>query len=290
MWGHRSLLLLLPITLAACSHRPGAANGSTTSQAQRGAAAARAPLASHYDSRVSFAPLQLPEPVNAYRSGDGSPGPAYWQNRADYQLHAMLDPARQQLTGSEQITYTNNSPQVLDSLWLQLDQNTYRPDARARFVHNQLAGPSTNGDVLDAVSIEQAGGPYQPVYLVSDTRLQIRLARPLAAHGGRLQIQINYHYTVPGRFGGRTEHIPTRNGEIYDIAQWYPRMAVYDDVRGWDTLPYLGSEFYLEYGDFDYYVTAPADMLVAGSGQLQNPQQSASPLARAPAVAAGARQ
>ncbi len=91
---------------------------------------------------------------------------------------------------------------------------------------------------------------------------------------------------MPGAFGGRTGHMPTRNGEIYDIAQWYPRMAVYDDLRGWDTLPYLGTEFYLEYGDFDYFVTVPSDMLVAGSGELQNPQEV---LTAAAARAAGSR-
>ena len=99
-------------------------------------------------------------------------------------------------------------------------------------------------------------------------------------------MHIRYHYTVPGGFGGRTGTCATTNGEIYDIAQWYPRMAVYDDLRGWDTLPYLGAEFYLEYGDFDYSVTVPWDMLVAGSGELQNPQEV---LTAAAAPAAGSR-
>jgi hypothetical protein len=93
---------------------------------------------------------------------------------------------------------------------------------------------------------------------------------------------------VPGTFGGRTAWTTTKNGELYDIAQWYPRMQVYDDVRGWDTLPYLGNEFYLEYGTFDYAVTVPADMIVAGSGQLMNPEEVLTPAQRARLVQARA--
>ncbi|MGH8221180.1 MAG: M1 family metallopeptidase [Steroidobacteraceae bacterium] len=220
--------------------------------------------------------MRLPDPVNVYRAANGVPGPEYWQNRADYVIHATLDPAANRLTGYEVITYTNNSPQLLASLWIQLDQNTYRRDARSRYVRSggsrRLAGGSTDGDVLESVEIGRQSRFAAADYIVSDTRLQIRLPHPLAPRGGKLNIRIRYHYTVPGAFGGRTGHLRTRNGEIYDIAQWYPRMAVYDDLRGWDTLPYLRSEFYLEYGDFDYFVTVPWDMLVAGSGELRNPR------------------
>ena len=233
---------------------------------------AAATLPSSYDPRISFAPLTLPDPVNAYRAGNGTPGPDYWQNRADYVIHASLDPEQQRLSGSEIISYTNNSPEALECLWIQLEQNMYRADAAARFVRGRLGGPSTEGFVLDSVAVEQQGHSSKADYLVSDTRMQIRLDRPLAAHGGELAVRIQYHYTVPGVFGGRTGHMNSRNGEIYDVAQWYPRMAVYDDLRGWDTLPYLGTEFYLEYGNFEYYVTVPWDMLVAGSGALQNPE------------------
>jgi hypothetical protein len=233
--------------------------------------------AASYDPLQTFAPLTLPDPVNAYRAANGAPGPEYWQNRADYVIHAGLDPVTNRLTGSEVISYTNNSPQALESVWIQLDQNAYRRDARARFVRGNTARPfdasATDGDVLDSVEIGWQGRFARADYLVSDTRMQIRLDHPLAPRGGRLAIRIRYHYTVPGAFGGRTAHIPTRNGEIYDIAQWYPRVAVYDDLRGWDTLPYLGSEFYLEYGDFDYFVTVPWDMVVAGSGELENPRE-----------------
>ena len=120
----------------------------------------------------------------------------------------------------------------------------------------------------------------QADYLVSDTRMQIRLPEALKPAGGTIRVRIRYHYTIPAMFGGRTSWTTTKNGEIYDIAQWYPRMAVYDDLRGWDTLPYLAQEFYLEYGNFDYFITVPWDMLVAGSGALQNPQAVLTPIQR----------
>ncbi|HTW73441.1 MAG TPA: M1 family metallopeptidase [Steroidobacteraceae bacterium] len=261
---------------AAAAESAAAGSAAADSAAPSAGEPAAAAPSGGYDPQVTFAPLTLPDPVNAYRAGNGTPGPDYWQNRADYVIHASLDPDHQLLSGSEVITYTNNSPQALDCLWVRLEQNTYRADARARYAHGRLQGPTSEGDVIESVTIQRQGrgaSAEMPAdTLVSDTRMQIRLAQPLAAHGGRLAIRIRYHYTIPGPWGGRTGHMPSRNGEIYDMAQWYPRMAVYDDLRGWDTLPYLGTEFYLEYGDFDYFVTVPWDMLVAGSGELQNPQ------------------
>ncbi len=236
--------------------------------------------AAAFDPRVTFAPLTLPDPVNAYRSGNGAPGPSYWQNQADYELHADLDVAAKVLSATEAITYTNNSPDTLTSLWIQLEQNTYREDSRAATMGGGRRGrggqaaevPSTEGFVLEAVEIEAGKRKSKAEFEVSDTRMQIRLAAPLAGHGAQLKIHIRYHYQIPGVWGGRTSWGKSEKGEIYDMAQWYPRMAVYDDLRGWDTLPYIGSEFYLEYGSYDYYVTVPSSFLVAGSGELVNPK------------------
>ena len=227
----------------------------------------------HYDPLQTFAPLTFPEPVNRYRSSGGSPGPDYWQNRADYEIHATLDTAHKELSATEVITYSNHSPDALTSLWIQLDQNTYRADARSVPADEDLRKEFTNGYSLDDVAIEVAGRRSKADYVVSDTRMQIRLPQALRAVSGKIRVHIRYHYTIPGLFGGRTSWTTTKNGEIYDIAQWYPRMAVYDDLHGWDTLPYLAQEFYLEFGSFDYFVTVPWDMLVAGSGALQNPEQ-----------------
>ncbi len=264
-------LSLLPVALLSAGVQTGAQTGAQTPSPA-------------YDPRITFAPLTLPDPVNVYRSSNGAPGPSYWQNQADYQLHATLDTAAKQIYGNEVITYTNNSPDTLPSLWIHLEQNIYRKDSRAHIIaggmaRRRAAGPhtapqdnTTDGFVLDSVQIQAGKQTSRAGYLVSDTRMQIRLAHPLNPHGGRLKILIRYHYKIPGEWGGRTTWGMSRQGEIYDIAQWYPRMCVYDDLRGWDTFPYLGSEFYLEYGNFDYYVTVPSNMLVAGSGELMNPR------------------
>ncbi|MGH7016093.1 MAG: M1 family metallopeptidase, partial [Caulobacteraceae bacterium] len=276
--------LATAIALAPAS-RAGAASGAGAAQSAA-AVSSRAVCAASsmkpYDPRAAFAPLNLPEPVNRYRSADGAPGPDYWQNRADYRIAARLDPATRTLTGEEVISYTNNSPDALDVLWLQLDQNTYRPDSRSGAVGGRPRQGFTQGDVLDAVEIESAGRFIPASTLVSDTRLLVRLPTPLPPSGGRVRLRIRYHYEVPSAaFGGRTGWMASKNGPIFDIAQWFPRLAVYDDVRGWDPLPYLGQEFYLEVGTIDYAVTVPADMVVVGSGALMNPKEVLSPIEQA---------
>ena len=266
----------------ALPHTPGAQAQATTATASTAGSIPE----STYDPRLTFAPLTLPDPVNVYRSSNGAPGPNYWQNEADYELHATLDTAAKQLHTDETITYTNNSPDTLTSLWVMLEQNIYQKDSRSHYAFNfgrrrrpnaDPAAPNpaptfTEGDVLDSVEIVSGKQTTKADYLVSDTRMQIRLADPLKGHGGQLKIHIKYHYQIPGEWGGRTSWGMTKDGEIYDMAQWYPRMCVYDDLRGWDTLPYVGSEFYLEYGHFDYFVTVPSKMIVAGSGELVNPK------------------
>ena len=227
-----------------------------------------------YDPAALFAPFDMGQAVNQYRSSNGLPGPAYWQNRADYEIHASIDehggghgPV---LTGSEIVTYTNNSPDALDSLWVQLDQNLYRENSRGAFASGRPQQGTSEGYVLDSVEIEQDGHFVAANHVVSDTRMRVDLPTLLAGHGQKVRMRIAWHFTIPGEWGGRMAWGNAQAGPIYDLAQWYPRMAVYDDIRGWDTLPYLAQEFYLEYGDFDYFVTVPADMLVAGSGELVN--------------------
>ncbi|WP_243042093.1 M1 family metallopeptidase [Dyella sedimenti] len=222
-----------------------------------------------FDPQVLFAPLSLPDAANAFRDGAGKPGPQFWQNRADYAIQAQIDPATHTLQGDETITYTNRSPDALDELWVQLDQNGYRRDSRGSLAAPRPRAESTDGYSLDAVEVD--GRPVH--FLVDDTRLRVDLPQALAGGGRQLKLRIRYHYTVPGPWGGRTAVTPTKNGDIYEIAQWFPRMAVYDDLRGWDTLPYLGQEFYLEYGTIDYAVTVPWNYLVAGSGELVNPKE-----------------
>ncbi|MDQ1231854.1 M1 family metallopeptidase [Sphingomonas sp. SORGH_AS_0879] len=233
--------------------------------------------AQDYQPRETFAPFDMPQPVNRYRSANGLPGPDYWQNRADYQLRVTLDPATRTIAGTATISYTNNSPDTLDALWLQIDQNLYKPGSRGGLARGGVPAGHSDGMVMEAVSVAVTGGPATSVTpLVSDTRAQLRLPTPLAPHG-KAVVTIRYHYSIPEAWGGRTSWGASPGGDIYDIAQWYPRMAVYDDIRGWDTAPYLAQEFYLEYGDFDYWVTLPAAMLMAGSGELMNPREVLTP-------------
>lgn len=239
-------------------------------------AAAQAPAAPPYNPLETFAPLTLPQPASPLRTGAGTPGPAYWQNRVDYAIDARIDTRAHVLSAEETITYTNNSPDSLSSLWLQLDQNLYRRESRGyAMAGGRRVNPaqSTAGYEIEAVSVDRGGRAITAPFVVADTRMRVDLPAAVKAGGGQVKVRIRYHYVVPGLFGGRTAWNTNKNGDIYDIAQWYPRLAVYDDQRGWDTLPYLANEFYLEYGAFDYAVTVPADMIVAGSGALVNPQE-----------------
>ncbi len=213
-----------------------------------------------------------------YRSANGAPGSRYWQNRADYTLHAAIDTVNNELACSETIQYTNNSPDSLQSLWLQLDQNTYREDSRSNFYTTFGARGHTNGYQIASVSIELKGKNIKADYIINDTRMQIRLPQQLSSKE-KIKINIQYQYEIPeSAFGNRTDFFSTKNGKIYEIAQWYPRMCVYDNLEGWSALPFLGSgEFYCEYGDFDYTVTVPSGMIVAGSGELQNEKEVLSP-------------
>jgi hypothetical protein len=226
-----------------------------------------------FDPHELFAQNFYTKNGNEFRSANGAPGSKYWQNRADYTLQATIDTVENILKGTETISYTNNSPDNLSSLWLQLDQNTYRKDARSKFYSSRGGNAFTDGYQFENVTIEYRGKTLKADYIINDTRMQIRLPNALSSKE-KIKINIKYHYNIPGNFGGRTDFFSTKNGKIYEIAQWYPQMCVYDNLEGWSTLPFLGSgEFYCEYGDFDYTVTVPAGMIVAGSGELQNEKE-----------------
>lgn len=227
-----------------------------------------------YDPAALFAPGFYGDLHLATRGANGAPSPAYWQNRADYTLNVKLDTALNEIEGTAVIRYTNNSPDSLHTLWLYLDQQTYRADARSNFFTGVTPSGHTEGYTLSSVRVQQGAMASDADYSITDTRLQIRLKNALAGKGGHITLTIRYRYQVPGDFGNRTDYVETRNGKIFEIAQWYPRMCVYDDRQGWNTLPFLGAgEFYDEYGDFDYSVTVPWDLIVAGSGELVNPTQ-----------------
>ena len=234
---------------------------------------------SNYDHRKAFDPNFYPQTGNDYRSASGQPGPKYWQNRADYKINCTLDTAAHKVSGEVEIFYTNNSPDNLKFLWLQLDQNIYKPGSRGSATTTQTGGrwanaKFTEGDNIKSISADVDGKKSNPQYTVSDTRMQVWLAQPLKASGNKAKLTISFEFTVPEYGTDRMGQLKTKNGIVYEIAQWFPRMCVYDDVQGWNTLPYVGAgEFYLEYGDFDYTITAPSNIIVVGSGELQNEKE-----------------
>lgn len=228
---------------------------------------------SSFDPQTAFAAFDYGQAINRYRAANGLPGPAYWQNRADYRIEAQLDPQHRTIAGKVTITYTNHSPQALKVLWLHLEQNRYRADARGNMLTDRVPQGHTDGMVIDALHVTGANGEVAAKYLVNDTRMRVELPDPLAAQGDVVSLDIRYHFTIPGSFGGRTGWYESTNGTVFEVAQWYPRMAVFDDLRGWNTEPYLGNEFYLEYGTFDYAITVPTGTIVAGSGELMNPDE-----------------
>jgi hypothetical protein len=207
---------------------------------------------------------------NAFRGSDGAPGPSYWQQRADYTIRATLDTTPHRVSGDVMVTYTNNSPDTLHFVWMQLDQNIYKAGSQGAMLYppdtRTGAGGFEGGYQLSSVTVN---GTPTPTH-INDTMMRLELPAPLPPHGGQIHIAIKYSFVVPVHGSDRMG----RDSSLYEIAQWYPRMAVYDDVRGWNTDQYLGQgEFYLEYGDIDYAVTVPAGYTVAGSGVLENPAE-----------------
>lgn len=228
-----------------------------------------------YTQQEAFTPLDYPT-QSAYRSADGKPGPEYWQNSADYEIDVTLDPDDHSISGSISIHYTNNSPDELDYLWLQLDQNLFAEGSRGSKTWmvdgNRYKSTPTEGYSISKVAVTHFNADYSLTPLIAGTRMQIRLDKPLEADGGEIKIRMNFEYQIPEFGADRMGRQKFEDGWMYLLAQWYPRMAVYDDIRGWNVKPYLGAgEFYLEYGTFSYKVTAPSDFVVLGSGTLQNP-------------------
>ncbi len=234
---------------------------------------------SAYNHREAFHPLFYPYPGNEYRSASGEPGLKYWQNRADYFIDASLDIQKHVVSGSVKMIYTNNSPDDLRFIWLQMDQHIYRKDSRATATTTNLGGrwantQFTDGYELLGLSIEK-NGIQVPVAdtLISDTRMQIILPEPLRS-GSNLTLNIKYRFSIPEYGTDRMGRIKFEEGWAYEIAQWYPRVCVYDDISGWNTNPYLGAgEFYLEYGNVEFNINAPFGVMVVGSGSLQNPSE-----------------
>ncbi|MDN3657596.1 M1 family metallopeptidase [Ferruginibacter paludis] len=239
-------------------------------------------FASAYDPHALFSPLFYPNGETITRAASGEPNVGYWQNRADYKISASLNEVAHQVSGTVTITYKNNSPHDLPFLWLQLDQNLFNNKSRgqarmpvdSRSRYGDAKSGFNGGDNISNVQINDASANYT----ITDTRMQIRLAKPVKAGGESIKIKMDFSFTIPEYGADRCGILKTKNGDIFAVAQWYPRMCVFDEVQGWNTLPYLGpSEFYLEYGDFDFNITVPASHIVVASGELQNASEVLTP-------------
>ena len=239
------------------------------------------PVASVADTSI-FAPLVLPT-ANMVRAGSGAPGVKYWQNRADYDITASLDTTAKTLHGQLTLRYTNNSPDTLHYIWLQTEQNAFKANSLNSFIFppNSRFGAQSfqGGDVierLDQMLTGAAKGPARRVKVQTrdnETTTRVDLAEPLAP-GKTATFDIAWHFLIPEHGADRMG----RDGALYELAQWYPRMAVYDDVRGWNTEPYLGQgEFYLDYGDYNLAITVPAGYILAATGALQNAAEVLTP-------------
>ena len=222
-----------------------------------------------------FRALPLPTP-NGVRSASGTPGRGYWQQRADYTIRAALDTAADVLTGTERIRYVNRSPDPLAFVWVQLDQNLFAPGSVTSILSQpplHFAGgvvfDFTGKGFVGGMTVDRFTAGGRPLTMtVTGTMMRVELPRPLAPDSA-ITFEVAWHFPIPPYGGGRMGRVGSR---FYELGQWYPRMAVYDDVNGWNTLPYIGAgEFYLEYGDFDVSLTLPAGFVVAATGTVTNP-------------------
>lgn len=257
--------------------------GMFSTYAQETTTAKETTKTSVYDYHDAFGPHFYTKNATTTRTASGQPGASYWQNRADYQLNAALNEQTNEVTGSETITYTNNSPDELSFLWLNLEQNLFRQDSRgSALVPMTGSRNGGQGQIFDAgfkiKSVKAIVGKKKTTlplkHLITDTRMQVFLPESLAPRGGKIKLLIDFSFIAPNEGSDRMGVLTTSNGKIFTMAQWYPRMCVYDDIRGWNTNPYLGaSEFYLEYGDFDLKITAPSQHIVVSSGELLNPEK-----------------
>lgn len=230
---------------------------------------------------------ELPTP-NEYRTGSGAPGHAYWQQKADYDIEVELDDKNQSLTGKEKITYFNNSPDALKYLWVQLDQNVREQGTNtlkvqqfalqdslpAKFAAQGLGITDYDGG-FKIKAVTDANGKGLP-YTINKTMMRVDLPQPLKS-GESMVFGIEWSYNINDRMdlGGRSglEYFPKDDNYLYTIAQFFPRMAVYDDYEGWQNKQFLGrGEFALTFGDYKVKITVPSDHIVASTGWLQNPK------------------
>ncbi|GAB4406956.1 MAG: M1 family metallopeptidase [Microscillaceae bacterium] len=256
------------------------------------AAQAQTPKPPYKSSKFAQLEQELPTP-NVYRAANGAPGPEYWQQRADYFIKVELFEETQMVQGSETITYYNNSPIELDYLWLQLDQNRFSKDSDTYATETGELSTDNIGGLYTQAIIDQAGLGYQILsvkdekgnplpYTINKTMMRVDLPSPIKAKGGKFTFSVEWKNRERERLkvGGRGgfEYFPGDGNCVYSLAQWFPRMCVFDDVDGWQNKQFLGrGEFALPFGDYEVHITVPEDHILAATGELQNPQEVLSP-------------
>lgn len=232
------------------------------------------------NNQEKFNDFGTPSNTN-FRSASGSQGPNYWQNKASYDIQAELFPNVAQLKGKMVLTYTNNSPEPLSYIWMYVEQNRFKPDSRGTLtspLRDRFSGDVDGGITITNLNAKTGKSAGSARFIISDTRMQVFLNEPIQPNGGVATIAMDFEFKIPRKGMDRMGQLATSQGTVFSIAQWYPRVAVFDDVEGWNTEPYLGAgEFYLEYGTFDYKITVPYDQIVVGSGELVNPAEVLTP-------------
>jgi len=234
-------------------------------------------------SKFAQLDIELPTP-NEYRTAAGAPGHNYYQQKADYKIAITIDDATQKLSGEETITYTNNSPDQLEYLWLQLDQNLYAQNSETKLIEvEKMEDFKSIGDVKKRFQYYDGGFKIDAVtstsgqkmaYAINKTMLRIDLEKPLAPNTS-ITFKIKWWYNINDRMavGGRSgyEYFEKDQNYLYTVAHFFPRMCVYSDVEGWQNKQFLGrGEFALPFGDYEVNITVPSDHIVAATGELQN--------------------
>ena len=236
---------------------------------------------------------------NEYRTASGSPGPKYWQQQIDYVIKTSLDTVNHRVTGTERMTYHNNSPDQLGYIWLQLDQDIDKADSRAAlsaralprtispqaraFLFPDVQPTKDTGYTITRVQlVDAAGKKTDAATYHNGTQMRIDLAAPLAT-GKSASIEIDWSYSITEQSrNGRGGREKLKDGWLYEVAQWFPRAAPYDDVNGWQNVQFYGQgEFYLQFGNYDVSITVPHDHIVQATGQLVNPMEALTATQRA---------
>ncbi|MFN4147868.1 MAG: M1 family metallopeptidase, partial [Runella sp.] len=242
----------------------------------------------HANDRFEQMGTALPTP-NSYRTASGAPGKDYWQNRVDYDIKAELDDEKRTLIGTEVMTYFNNSPDELSYVWVQLDQNTFEHKATGNITRNNAINEKGMSSMMLQMALSPDYGYGYKItavkdpktnktlrYIINGTMMRVDLPAPIRkGQSASIQIDWNFKITDAKKVRGRSGFEEFRDGNcVYEMAQWFPRACVYDDVTGWQHKQFLGQgEFTLPFGNYKVAVTVPNDHILGATGELQNPTQ-----------------